>query len=461
MFKIFNYLCALTKIETMKIPKRAVMTLEARNFFNQFLHNESIGGILLLICAIISLVCANVPSLEFLHEFWHKEAGITVGDFSLTMKIEHWINDGLMAIFFFVVGLEIKREMLVGELSSFKHAALPIFAAVGGMVVPAIIYFIFNNGTPSVSGWGIPMATDIAFALGILSLLGKSVPVGLKVFLTALAIVDDLGAIVVLAIFYPTHALHFDMLLYAAIVVAFLMLLNRNKVHNVLLYVIPGLLLWWLILQSGIHATIAGVILALTIPSKTVINEVKFWVRVKYLLGKFKEESNSEIAVLANPKQQYIIHQIDRHVQEINPLMHKFESALHPWTTFFVMPIFALANSGVEITLDRFTAPIPPVAAGIFFGLFLGKPIGIFLFSLLSVKMRIAELPQGIKWKQIWALGMIAGIGFTMSIFIDSLAFKDIDLINLGKATILITSTLAAILGLLAMVVTCRKDTNN
>lgn len=437
------------------------MTLEARNFFNQFLHNESIGGILLLICAIISLVCANVPSLGFLHELWHKEAGISIGDFTLSMKIEHWINDGLMAIFFFVVGLEIKREMLVGELSSFRHAALPIFAAVGGMVVPALIYSLFNNGTPSANGWGIPMATDIAFALGILSLLGRRVPVGLKVFLTALAIVDDLGAIVVLAIFYPTHALHFDMLLYAAIVVIFLMIMNRNKVRNVLFYVIPGFVLWWLILQSGIHATIAGVILAMTIPSRTVINEVKFSVRIKYLLSKFKDVSNSEIEVLANPQQQHIIHQMDKHIQEINPLMHKFEAALHPWTTFLIMPLFALANSGVEITFRLFTSPVPAVATGIFFGLLLGKPIGIFLFSLLSVKLRIAELPQGTNWKQVWALGMIAGIGFTMSIFIDSLAFKDIDLVNLGKATILITSTLAAVLGLVAMMITCKKESNN
>ena len=437
------------------------MTLEARNFFNQFLHNESIGGILLLICAIISLVCANVPSLGFLHELWHKEAGISIGDFTLSMKIEHWINDGLMAIFFFVVGLEIKREMLVGELSSFRHAALPIFAAVGGMVVPALIYSLFNNGTPSANGWGIPMATDIAFALGILSLLGRRVPVGLKVFLTALDIVDDLGAIVVLAIFYPTHALHFDMLLYAAIVVIFLMIMNRNKVRNVLFYIIPGFVLWWLILQSGIHATIAGVILAMTIPSRTVINEVKFSVRIKYLLSKFKDVSNSEIEVLANPQQQHIIHQMDKHIQEINPLMHKFEAALHPWTTFLIMPLFALANSGVEITFRLFTSPVPAVATGVFFGLLLGKPIGIFLFSLLSVKLRIAELPQGTNWKQVWALGMIAGIGFTMSIFIDSLAFKDIDLVNLGKATILITSTLAAVLGLVAMMITCKKESNN
>lgn len=436
---------------------RVSMTLEARNFFNRFLHNESIGGILLLICAIISLVCANVPELNFLHDIWKQDAGISIGSFSLNMKIEHWINDGLMAIFFFVVGLEIKREMLVGELSSFKHAALPIFAAVGGMIVPALIYSLFNGGTPSANGWGIPMATDIAFAIGILSLLGNRVPVGLKVFLTALAIVDDLGAIIVLAIFYPTHALHFDMLLYAALVAGFLYLLNRNKVRGTLFYIIPGVVLWWLILQSGIHATIAGVILALTIPSKTLINEVRFSVRMKYLLQKFKDVSNSEIEVLANPHQQHIIHQMDNHIEEINPLMHKFESALHPWVTFAIMPIFALANSGVELSGGLMQDSIPPVAIGIFLGLFLGKPIGIFLFSLISVKLKFAELPSGTNWKQVFALGMIAGIGFTMSIFIDSLAFDDQNLVNIGKAAILGTSSIAAIFGLLAVSLTCRK----
>ena len=441
-----------------KLPKgRVSVTLEARNFFNRFLHNESVGGILLLICAIISLVCANVPELNFFHEIWKQDAGITVGNFSLNMKIEHWINDGLMAIFFFVVGLEIKREMLVGELSSFKHAALPIFAAVGGMLVPAAIFTIFNGGTPSANGWGIPMATDIAFAIGILSLLGNRVPVGLKVFLTALAIVDDLGAIIVLAIFYPTHALHLDMLLYALFVVAFLYLMNRNKVKGLLFYIIPGVVLWWLILQSGIHATIAGVILALTIPSRTVINEVRFSVRMKYLLQKFKEVSNSEIEVLANPDQQHIIHQMDNHIEEINPLMHKFESALHPWVTFLIMPVFALANSGVELSGGIMQDSIPPVAMGIFFGLLLGKPIGIFLFSLLSVKLRLAELPSGTNWKQVFALGTIAGIGFTMSIFIDSLAFDDPMLVNIGKAAILGTSSLAAILGLIAVAATCKN----
>lgn len=434
-------------------------TWEVRKFFNAFIHNESIGGILLLVCAIISLLFANVPQLNAFHNIWHHETGVfAIGSFKIEMTLEQWINDGLMAIFFFVVGLEIKREMLVGELSSIKQAALPIFAAVGGMLVPAAIYAFFNYQNPeSANGWGIPMATDIAFALGILSLLGKRVPLGLKIFLTALAIVDDLGAIIVLAVFYPTHALHFEMLLYASLVVMFLMTLNRNRVRSTLLYVIPGLFLWYFILQSGIHATIAGVILALTIPSKTSINEVKFMVSVKYLLDKFKEASNREVEVLANPEQQHIIHDMDKNLQKINPMMHKFESALHPWVTYLIMPLFALANAGVVVTGDLLTQPVPTVAVGIFFGLLLGKPIGIFLFSFISVKLKFAELPHGTNWAQVFALGMIAGIGFTMSIFIDGLAFENPVIMNIGKAAILGTSFLAAVLGLLAIVITAPR----
>lgn len=423
------------------------------------MHNEAIGGILLMICAVVALMCANIPQLGFLHELWDTNVGINIGSFSLEMSLELWINDFLMAIFFFVVGLEIKREMMVGELSSLKQASLPILAAVGGMVVPAIIYSAINWSNPeSASGWGIPMATDIAFALGVLSLLGKRVPLGLKVFLTALAIVDDLGAIIVLAIFYPTHALHFDMLLYAAIVVLLLFILNRNKVNNPVLYLIPGLFLWYFIFQSGIHATIAGVVLALTIPSKTVINEVRFSVSTKYWLDKFKQVSNSEVEVLANPEQQHILHQMEKNVKNMSPLMHKFEAGLHPLVTFFIMPVFALANAGVAISGDLFTIPVPSVATGIFFGLLCGKPLGIFLFSLAAVKMRIAELPQGTNWKQIFALGIIAGIGFTMSIFIDGLAFSNENLVNIGKAAILGTSLVAALAGCLAVYMTSPKE---
>lgn len=429
---------------------------EMRNFFNAFLHNESIGGVLLLICTIIALVGANVNGFEWLPALWHTDASLNIGNFSIDMTLEEWINDALMAVFFFVVGLEIKREMLVGELSSFKHAALPILAALGGMIVPAVIYTCFNHSHPDTfNGWGIPMATDIAFAIGVLSLLGKRAPMSLKIFLTALAIVDDLGAIIVLAIFYPTHGLDFQMLLYAALVVLFLLALGRMGVRNVLAYVLPGLLLWWLIWKSGIHATIAGVILAMTIPSKTTINEVRFQVGLKYLLDKFREASNSEIEVLANPRQQHIIHQIHRNVQKINPLMHRFEFALHPWVTFFIMPVFALANAGVAIDTSAFQSPLPAVVPGIFFGLLLGKPIGIFLFSFLAVKTRIAVLPDGVKWRQIFALGIIAGIGFTMSVFIDNLAFPGHpEIINIGKIAILATSFMAALIGMLAITIT-------
>lgn len=408
-----------------------------------------------MICAVIALICANVPQLSFFYEFWKTSFGIRFGGFSLEMPLELWINDFLMAIFFFVVGLEIKREMMVGELSSIKQAALPILAAVGGMLVPAAIYMAFNYSEPeSMSGWGIPMATDIAFALGVLSLLGKRVPLGLKVFLTALAIVDDLGAIIVLAVFYPTHALHFDMLVYAALIMLLLFAFNRSRVNNPLMYLVPGLFLWYFVFMSGIHATIAGVLLALTIPSKTVINEVRFSVSLKYWLEKFKAVSNSEVEVLANSEQQHIIHQIDRNVQNINPLMHKFEAGLHPWVTYFIMPVFALANAGVVITGDLFHFPVPAVATGIFFGLLLGKPIGIFLFSFLAVKTRVAQLPAGVQWKQVFALGIIAGIGFTMSIFIDGLAFESESLINIGKAAILGTSLVAALVGCLAVYLT-------
>lgn len=430
-------------------------TLAVRNYFNGFLHNQSIGGIVLVICAAIALLCANVPQLHFVQELWETNMTISIGSFCLDMSLEQWINDALMAIFFFVVGLEIKREMMVGELSSFKHAALPILAAVGGMVVPAIIYACFNYNNPdSISGWGIPMATDIAFALGVLSLLGNRTPLGLKIFLTALAIVDDLGAIIVLAIFYPTHALHFDMLLYAAIVVLFLFALNRSGVNKRWPYGILGIVLWYFVFQSGIHATISGVILALTIPSKTVINEVRFSVGMKYWLEKFKEHSNSQVEVLANPEQQHIIHQIGASARNMNPLMHRFEASLHPWVTFFIMPVFALANAGVAISGDLISLPLPSVALGIFFGLLCGKPIGIFLFSFIAVKSGIAELPSGTRWKQIFALGIIAGIGFTMSIFVDGLAFADQQLINIGKVAILCTSLVAAILGCAAVYVT-------
>ncbi|GAB1374646.1 sodium/proton antiporter NhaA [Bacteroidales bacterium] len=404
-----------------------------------------------MICAIVAITIANVPSLSYLHDYLNIYLGFKLGTFEFKMSLLHWINDGLMAIFFFVVGLEIKREILVGELSSVKQASLPIIAALGGMVVPALIYFMFNNGEISANGWGIPMATDIAFALGILSLLGSRVPLSLKIFLTALAIVDDLGAIVVLAIFYPTSEINFTMLLSAMVILAIMVIFNYMKIRRPSAFIIPGVLVWLLFLGSGIHATIAGVLVAMTIPGKTTVNEVRFIVGMRYMLNKFSAESSHRIEVLANPVQQQVIHSMHHKLKQIHPLMIKFEHGLHPWVTFLIMPIFALANAGVIIDFSLFTPPLEPIVPGIFFGLLLGKPIGIFLASWTAVKFKIADLPGDINWMQILSAGIIAGIGFTMSIFIDNLAFSDINMVNTGKAVILITSFVAAIAGLIAI----------
>lgn len=404
-----------------------------------------------MICAIVAITIANVPSLSYLHDYLNIYLGFKLGTFEFKMSLLHWINDGLMAIFFFVVGLEIKREILVGELSSVKQASLPIIAALGGMVVPALIYFMFNNGEISANGWGIPMATDIAFALGILSLLGSRVPLSLKIFLTALAIVDDLGAIVVLAIFYPTSEINFTLLLSAMAILAIMVIFNYMKIRRPSAFIIPGVLVWLLFLGSGIHATIAGVLVAMTIPGKTTVNEVRFIVGMRYMLNKFSAESSHRIEVLANPVQQQVIHSMHHKLKQIHPLMIKFEHGLHPWVTFLIMPIFALANAGVIIDFSLFTPPLEPIVPGIFFGLLLGKPIGIFLASWTAVKFKIADLPGDINWMQILSAGIIAGIGFTMSIFIDNLAFSDINMVNTGKAVILITSFVAAIAGLIAI----------
>ncbi len=437
-------------------------TTEARKALMKFLHSESTGGIILLICAVIALLFANIPALVPFTSIWDYNCGIEFGNFSLKMPLRLWINDGLMAIFFFVVGLEIKREMLVGGLSSAKKAALPVFAALGGMIFPAIIYVIFNHDNPDTShGWGIPMATDIAFAIGVISLLGKRIPIGIKALITALAVADDLGAIIVLAIFYPTHALHLSFLLYAAIVVAIILILRKLGVYNKYLYVIAGVFLWYFIFQSGVHATIAGVILAITVPSRPKIDEDTYITKFSGMLERFKTTVKRDESPLANSEGVFIIHEMHKEVEKVDPLMHRFESKLHPFSTFLIMPLFALANAGVAFSGMDFSEGVPSLTLGIFFGLVIGKPLGIFILSFLSTKLKIAELPSGTSWPQIFAMGMLAGIGFTMSIFINGLAFHDPIFADEGKMTILISSFTAAILGSLALYLTTRKNTKN
>ncbi len=430
---------------------------EILHIFNTFFHNESTGGILLLICAVIAVTLASIPGGEWFDRLWETRASIGIGDFSIEMTLRYWINDALMAIFFFVVGLEIKREMLVGQLSSIKRSALPIVAALGGMLVPAGIYWACNAGHPeSIQGWGIPMATDIAFAIGILSLLGDRVPPSLKVFLTALAIVDDIGAIIVLAVFYPAHALHLEFLAYAGIILAVLAAFNALKLKNKYLHIIPGIVMWYFTYRSGIHATIAGVLLAMVIPSKGSINEIRFQSRISLLLEKFKITSNRKTNVLTSPEQQHIIHSMSTELKSVDPLLHRFESKLHPIVTFIIMPLFALANAGVALDFSSISSGgLSPVTLGIVLGLLIGKPAGIFIFSFISIKMKLAARPTGVTWTQMASISILGGIGFTMSIFINNLAFSSGSLIDIGKISILIASASAALLGLLAMRVSC------
>jgi len=381
-------------------------------YFKKFFSSSQPSGILLILCVFFSLIIANSPLAEGLSTLLNTQIGIE--DLHLKYSVGSWINDGLMTVFFLLVGLEIKREILEGELADIKKASLPIFAAIGGMAIPALIYFAITKGTEYQSGWGIPMATDIAFSLAILSLLGKKVPVALKVFLAALAIVDDLGAILVIAIFY-TNELNWLYLAFCVAIIILLIIFNKLKINNLAFYIIPGLLLWYFMHHSGIHATIAGVILAFCIPTN---------------------ESTTQISPL-----------------------EKLEHNLHIPVSFIIMPIFAFANTNIHINPEIFSTLINPLSLGIFGGLVIGKVIGINLLSYLAIKLKISSLPEDSQWSQIIGVGFLAGIGFTMSIFISLLSFPDqINIQDEAKISILIASFVSGILGYGILRLTSKKE---
>ncbi len=371
--------------------------------FRDFFKSGASGGFILIACVIISLIIANSGLGEGFEEMLAYEVGYTSASIQLKYPVLLWINDGLMAIFFLLVGLEIKRELVEGELSSFKQAALPVFAAIGGMLAPAAIYALINQGTAAAGGWGIVMATDIAFAIAVISILGKRVPLSLKIFLTALAIVDDLGAIVVIALFYSAE-MHLDYLLYAAGTFALLIAFNLFGVKNIFFYLLPGLFMWYFIHHSGIHATVAGVLTALTLPTTPG-----------------SEESPLE----------------------------KLEHALTRPVNFLIMPLFALANTNIAFEAGMVDGLSSTLGLGIIAGLFIGKPLGIAVFSWLSVKLGISVLPAGVRWIQVIGLGLLAGIGFTMSIFIALLSFDDPMLRTEAKFAILVASLLSGVIGYL------------
>ncbi len=382
------------------------MTRRIPRLFNDFFNSEKTGGFLLIICTIISLVIANSSQGgDWLH--WiHEKTGFSIGGFNLNLSREHWVNDGLMAIFFLLVGLEVEREIYVGELSNFKKAILPVAAALGGMLVPALIYALINLNSGYSSGFAIPMATDIAFALGILSLAGRRVHPSVKVFLAALAIIDDIGAIIMIAVFY-TSTIYFGYLVAAFGILIGLFILNRLRVGNLLFYLLPGVVMWYCFLQSGVHATIAGVLLAFAIP--------------------FQGDNDNNVS-------------------------YKLQHFLHKPVAFLIVPVFALVNTAIVLPADLVSSLSSPVSLGIICGLFIGKLTGIFLFPFILVKTGIANLQAGITWNALAGIGLLGGIGFTMSIFITNLAFTDPDIITSAKISILAGSCIAAISGLIVFI---------
>jgi NhaA family Na+:H+ antiporter len=418
--------------------------------FRELTHNAAAAGILLLLAAVTAIAWANSPWGDAYRDLWATKVTIGAEGFGLTKSLHHWINDGLMVIFFFVVGLEIKRELLVGELASPRRAALPAAAAIGGALVPALIYAALNLGTPGAAGWGVPMATDIAFVLGILALLGDRVPVALKVFLTALAIVDDLMAVLVIALFY-TAEIAWDSLGVAGLFLLALVVANRLHVRQPLVYVLLGIGLWVATLQSGIHATIAGVLLAMTIPARTLMDERAFVARGRELLDRFERAGARGQGILTNGAQQSAVQALEAASARVTAPLQRIEQALHPWVLFGVMPLFALANAGVVLEGDLASALGDRVTIGIVLGLVIGKQVGVTLFAWLATRLGLASLPAGVSWRQVYGAGWLAGIGFTMSLFIADLAFADAEALTSAKIGVLAASLVAGTVGFLLL----------
>jgi Na+:H+ antiporter, NhaA family len=414
--------------------------------FREFIHTEVSGGIFLFVAAVFALVWANSPWGDLYFDLWHEYVTLDLGIHQVSMTVVHWINDGLMVIFFFVVGLEIKREFLVGELSSLRQAALPIAAATGGAIVPALIYVALNVGTEGVRGWGVPMATDIAFALGVLALLGSRVPTGLKVFLTALAIADDIIAVLVIALFYTANV-SVMALGVAAGVMVLLVLANRIGVGRPLVYAVLGVVLWFAFIESGVHATVAGVLLAMTIPARTRIDADEFLEKGRASLAAFEASGTSGVSVLTNREHQSALHDLESAVEAVQSPMQRLEHMLHPWVAFLIVPLFALANAGVVLGDNVGDAVTHRIGLGIILGLILGKQVGIMLLTFVMVRSGYTSLPLGVTWKHIYGVSCLAGIGFTMSLFIADLAFLDAERLDIGKVGILTASMIAGIGG--------------
>ena len=412
--------------------------------FQRFSREEAAGGILLLLCAAAALTWANSAWASSYESLWETHLRLEIGDFSIDEPLHFWINDTIMAVFFFVIGLEIKRELIAGELSSPRRAALPVMAALGGMLVPALIYTAFNAGAEGSTGWGIPMATDIAFSLGVLALMGARAPLTLKVFIAAFAIVDDIGAILVIALFF-TEDISWINLAVGGGLLGVLVLANWIGVVNTFFFALVGAAVWFAFVQSGIHATVAGVLIATTIPTRVQISSSAFLSKTRALLSEFERAGEPGSHDITTADQTAAIHDLELACQDVESPLQRMEHALHPWVVFAVMPLFALANSGVSLDSGMAGSLTERVSLGIVFGLVVGKPVGIILFTWLAVRTGLSPMPTGLTWRHISGVACLGGIGFTMSLFITGLAFSDAALISQAKLGILAGSIVSGV----------------
>ena len=424
--------------------------------FQHFFRTETLGGLVLLGFGLAALAIANSPLSAAYNHLWEIPLTLGISPHELSLSMHDWINDGLMAVFFLLVGLEIKRELLAGELSSARQAALPIACAIGGMVVPALVYLIFNFRGLGGHGWGIPMATDIAFALGALNLIAPQAPIGAKVLLTALAIVDDMGAVLVISLFY-SQGLVWSALGGAAVTLLVLIGFNLIGIRRLWPYLLVGVVLWCFVHASGVHATIAGVALAFIIPTHTRINAREFSRESRSLLDQFDRTETGDFVVLTSKGQQEAVFALERASEGVTAPVLRLEHALHNFSAFVVMPLFAFANAGVKIELSMQHIEI---GLGVLAGLVFGKPVGIMMAALIAVKAGIAKLPQAVSWRSLFGCACLAGIGFTMSLFVAMLAFADSALVDAAKRGIIVGSLVAGVAGaiLLKMSPVLRDD---
>jgi NhaA family Na+:H+ antiporter len=429
---------------------RELFISEALEPMNRFLRMEASSSILLLLGAAVALVWANSYFAEAYAALWHGEFELCLGHSCFGLPILEWINEGLMAFFFLLIGLEIKREILVGELSSLKAALLPVIGAAGGMIFPGLVYSLFNWGTPQMSGWAIPMATDVAFALGALALLGRGLPTGLRIFLAAFAIADDIGGVLIIAIFYAGE-LSLTYLGLAGGVALVMVLAGLLRFRSLFVFGVLGFLLWVCVLHSGVHPTIAGVVAALLMPARGKYGYEYFYKKVSSILDQCKDPNVDAcywFSMLMDKDYLETAHRLRMASTEVEPPLQRLEHAVHPWVAFVILPVFALANAGVMLQgASLGEALANPVTLGVILGLFVGKPVGVTVACFLAVRLGIASLPEGVNWTQIVAVALLGGIGFTVSLFISGLAFAQADLLNFAKLGVLMGSAVAGVLG--------------